>query len=286
VRFDILTLFPEPLEAWLEFSILKRARDRGLIEIELIDLRTFTSDTRRTVDDQPYGGGVGMLMKPEPLAAAIEQSVAADRARGGERSRVILLTPAGRRLEQSVLEELAREQHLVLLAGRYEGIDDRIRQLFVTDEISLGDFVLTGGELAAAVIVDGVSRLVPGVLGKDESSHDESFTSGLLEYPQYTRPPVFRGLSVPGVLLGGNHSEIKKWREREALLKTAAVRPDLLPPDWRERLSPPPKRRRRSRSKIEPPDPTMPAPASLEPESPASASPDPESPAPTMAEPD
>lgn len=245
MRFDLLSLFPDALATWLEFSILKRAQEKGLIEVRLTDIRLFTTDRYRTVDDQPYGGGAGMLMKLGPLTAAIEHCLQPPEGDERKPARVILVTPDGKRLDQALLEELAGEEHIIIVCGRYEGTDERLRQLMVTDEISLGDFVLTGGELAAAVIVDGVSRLLPGVLGKDESSQDESFTSGLLEYPQYTRPPEFHGLPAPAILLGGNHAEIDKWRRRQALLRTAGRRPDLLPADWRTLLSPPTKKRRR-----------------------------------------
>ena len=247
MRLDILTLFPAAVQGWLEFSILGRARERGLLDIRVVDLRDYTHDKHRTADEPPYGGGQGMLMKAEPVLEAVEHCLA--EAPEITRRRVILLSPIGRRLDQPLLEELAQEQHLVLLCGRYEGIDERVRSLVVTDDISLGDYILTGGELAAAVLVDGVARLVPGVLGREESNQDESFTNRLLEYPQYTRPPTLRGLGVPSVLSGGNHQEIQQWRDRQALLRTAARRPDLLPDDWRERLSPPmPPRRRRKKT--------------------------------------
>ncbi len=245
MRFDLLSLFPDALQTWLQFSILKRAQEKGLVEVRLTDIRDFTTDRYRSVDDQPFGGGVGMLMKLEPLTAAIEHCLQSPPGEERKRARVILVSPDGKRLDQALLEDLAGEDHIIIVCGRYEGTDERLRQLMVTDEISLGDFVITGGELAAAVLVDGVTRLLPGVLGKDESSQDESFTSGLLEYPQYTRPPEFRGLRAPAILLGGNHAEIEKWRRRQALLRTAGRRPDLLPANWRTLLSPPLKKRRR-----------------------------------------
>ena len=246
MRFDVLSLFPDALSSWMEFSILKRAQAKGLVEVRLVDIRSFAADRHRTADDQPYGCGVGMLMKPDVVIAAIE-SCLDSRDVEGRGGRVLLMTPSGRKLDQPFLEELAREDHLVLVCGRYEGIDDRVRSGWVTDEVSVGDFVLTGGELPAAVIVDGVTRLIPGVLGKDESSAEESFTSGMLEYPQYTRPPVFRGLQAPAILQGGNHLEVKKWRERQAIFRTLANRPDLLPLDWRDRLNPPRKVKRKKR---------------------------------------
>jgi tRNA (guanine37-N1)-methyltransferase len=251
MKFQILTLFPEPLRGLVEFSILKRAIERGILELDLVDIRSFALDRHRTTDDSPYGGGVGMLMKLEPLSAAL-QSCLPPGADDGPAPRVVLLSPSGRRLDQPLLEDLARADRVILVCGRYEGLDDRFRTLYVTDEISAGDFVITGGELAAAIIVDGVVRLLPGVLGKDESSHDESFTSGLLEYPQFTRPAVFQGLAVPAVLVGGNHVEVARWRNRQALLRTAARRPDLLPADWRDRLNPPRKLKRNRRRKHTP----------------------------------
>jgi tRNA (guanine37-N1)-methyltransferase len=278
VRFDILTLFPDAVEGWLRFSIVKRAQEKGIARAVVTDIRRFTLDRHRTADEPPYGGGQGMLMRPEPVVAAVEWAIAQrssipEASSAAEASthpkvddqpeanivgsavpesvRVILLSPIGKRLDQAMLEELATADQLVLLCGRYEGMDERVRLLVVTDEISLGDFVLTGGELAAAVVVDGVTRLLPGVLGKDESAIDESFTSGLLEYPQYTRPPEFRGEKAPAVLLKGHHGEVKLWRDRQAMLRTLALRPDLLPEDWRDRLSPPPKKRRKRKPRSE-----------------------------------
>jgi len=223
MRFDILTLFPAMFDGPLTESILKRAAAAGLIEVGLHNIRDWALDKHNVTDDAPYGGGAGMVMKVEPLAGCIEAVKKEHPA-----SKVILTTPCGRPLTHAVTRELAREPGLIIICGRYEGVDQRVRDLFVDDEISLGDFVLTGGELAAMVIVDAVARFVPGVLGCDASAHEDSFADGLLEYPQYTRPPEFRGLKVPDVLLSGNHREIAKWRRRESLLRTRAHRPELL----------------------------------------------------------
>jgi tRNA (guanine37-N1)-methyltransferase len=223
MKFDILTLFPGMFDGPFGESIIRRAIERGLIDIRLHAIRDYAFDKHKTTDDYPYGGGAGMVMKPEPLAACIE-NVTADRPA----ARVILTTPQGRPFGQALAAELAREEELLIICGRYEGVDERVRELFVDDEISLGDYVLTGGEMAAMVIVDAVSRLVPGVLGSDESATDDSFSDGLLEYPQYTRPPEFRGLGVPEVLMSGNHAEIARWRRRMALERTWRKRPDLL----------------------------------------------------------
>lgn len=225
MRIEILTTFPRIVEAVVGESILGRARERGIVEIEAVNLRDFTKDRHKTTDDAPYGGGPGMVMKCEPVFGAVE--ALASRARAG-RPKVILMTPQGRRFDQKIAEELAAESHLILVCGRYEGVDERIREHLVEDEISIGDYVLTGGELAALVVADAVSRLVPGVLGAEESPVSESFSSGLLEYPQYTRPVEFRGYEAPEVLLSGNHADIEKWRRREALRRTLDRRPDLL----------------------------------------------------------
>ena len=223
MKFDILTLFPAMFEGPFSESIIKRAAQDGLIEIRLHDIRAWAFDRHRTADDYPYGGGAGMVMKVEPLAACIE-TVKAERPA----ARVILTTPRGKPFDQALAGELANEEELLIICGRYEGVDERVRELFVDDEISLGDFVMTGGELAAMVIVDAVARLVPGVLGSSESAAADSFSDGLLEYPQYTRPAEFRGLKVPEVLLSGNHREIAGWRRRQAMQRTLAGRPDLL----------------------------------------------------------
>jgi tRNA (guanine37-N1)-methyltransferase len=223
MRIDVLTIFPEMLHSPLEYSILKRARDAGKLEVRAVDLRDYTTDRHRQVDDAPYGGGPGMVMKPEPLFAAVE----ALSAEPPPPDRVVLLTPLGRRFEQKTAAELAEARRLVMICGRYEGIDERVHRHLVTDEISIGDYVLTGGELAALVVIDAVARLLPGVLGKEESSASETFSEPLLEYPQYTRPPEFRGWQVPGVLLSGNHQAVERWRREQSLWRTLEWRRDL-----------------------------------------------------------
>jgi len=223
--FQVLTTFPGMIEAVVGESILGRARERGLIQVEAVNLRDFTADKHRTTDDAPFGGGPGMVMKPEPVFDAVESLIA--RARGGK-PRILLMTPQGRRFDQSMAEQLVSESHLMMICGRYEGVDERVREQLVTDEVSVGDYVLTGGELAALIVIDAVARLVPGVLGDESSSESESFSSGLLEYPQYTRPAEFRGHSVPEVLLSGNHEQIRKWRRAQSLERTLRRRPDLL----------------------------------------------------------
>ena len=224
MRFDILTLFPEMFHGPLGHSILARAEAGGYIEIRLCNPRDATTDRHHVVDDYPYGGGAGMVMKPEPIFASVESLY-----EGGP---VILMSPGGRRFTQAVARELAREPRLMLLCGHYEGVDERVREHLITDEISIGDFVLTGGELAAMVIVDAVSRLLPGVLAPG-STAEESFSDARLEYPQYTRPVEFRGWRVPDILLSGNHAAIARWRRKESLRRTLERRPDLL-----ENLSP------------------------------------------------
>ncbi len=225
MRIEIITTFPSIIEAVASESILGRARDKGILDIVAVNLRDYTEDRHHTTDDEPYGGGPGMVMKCEPVFRAVE--ALASRA-GARRPRVILMTPQGRRFDQRLAEELAAESHLIIMCGRYEGVDERIREHLVTDEISIGDYVLTGGELPAMVLADAVARLVPGVLGDDTSSETETFSSGLLEYAQYTRPADFGGHSVPEVLLSGNHAEIDKWRRANALERTLNKRPDLL----------------------------------------------------------
>ncbi|HLV61405.1 MAG TPA: tRNA (guanosine(37)-N1)-methyltransferase TrmD [Fredinandcohnia sp.] len=219
--FEIVTLFPRLVQGPLQESILGKAIDRGLIEVRVRDLREHAHDKHRVTDDTPYGGGAGMVMKVEPLVEAIEHARASLPG-----ARVVLLDPAGRRFDQTVAREYAAAGRLVLVCGRYEGVDERVRH-FVDEELSLGDFVLTGGELAALVVVDACARLVPGVLGNEESPDTESFQGGLLEYPQYTRPPEFRGLRVPEVLVSGDHGRIAAWRRKQALLRTRERRPDL-----------------------------------------------------------
>lgn len=222
-QYFILTLFPEMMEQTLSHSIMGRAQREGLISIKAVNIRDYTLNKQKHVDDYPYGGGAGMLMQGQPIYDAYQSLM--PQAAG---ARVVYLTPQGRTFTQSIAEELAREESLVFLCGHYEGIDERLIEEIVTDELSIGDFVLTGGELAAAAVIDAVSRLTPGVLGKEESFADESFSDGLLEYPQYTRPPVFMGREVPEVLLSGHHENVAKWRREQALLRTAEKRPDLL----------------------------------------------------------
>jgi tRNA (guanine37-N1)-methyltransferase len=219
VRFDIFTLFPEMFAGPLNGSILGRAQSQGLLEIALHNPRDWTTDRHHIVDDYPYGGGAGMVMKPEPTFAAVEAVY-----QGGP---IILLSPQGRRFDQATARTLAGEPRLTLLCGHYEGFDERIREHLATDELSIGDYVLTGGELAAMVVVDAVARLVPGVLAPG-STEEESHTAGLLEYPHYTRPAEFRGWRVPDVLLSGHHAQVARWRRKEALRRTRARRPDLL----------------------------------------------------------
>ena len=221
MKIDVLTLFPGMFPGPLDESIIKRACESGRLRLGIRDLRDFTHDRHRKVDDRPFGGGPGMLMKPEPLFEAVE-------ALRGEKTRVILTSPAGRPFRQEIARELAAEEHLLLICGSYEGFDERVRECLADDELSIGDYVLTNGALPAMVIIDSVTRLLPGVLGDDESSVDESFSDGLLEYPQYTRPAEFRGMNVPEVLLSGDHAAIERWRREQARLRTGQRRPDLL----------------------------------------------------------
>lgn len=220
MKIDVLTLFPAMFAGPLDESIVKRARADGLLDLAIHNLRDYTHDRHRTVDDKPFGGGPGMLLKPEPIFEAVEHLA-------GDRTRVILLTPAGRTFNQELARELAGQEHLLLICGSYEGFDERVREALADDELSIGDYVLTNGALPAMVLIDAVTRLLPGVLGDDESSRDESFSHGLLEYPQYTRPAEFRGMKVPQVLLSGNHAEIEKWRLDQARKRTVERRPDL-----------------------------------------------------------
>ena len=224
MRIDILTIFPGMFRGPFEESIVKRAVEKGLVQIFLHDIRDYASDRHRTVDDYTFGGGQGMLMKPEPLFAAVDDV----QGQAPERGPVVLLTPQGRLFDQEVAVELARQDRLIVICGHYEGVDARVHEHLATDEISIGDYVLSGGELAAMVVVDAVVRQIPGALGSPLSSADDSFAQGLLEHPQYTRPAEFRGMSVPEVLLSGNHGEIARWRRQQSLLRTAQHRPDLL----------------------------------------------------------
>ncbi len=223
MRFDVFTLFPEVFVPYIDASIIARARARGLVDIALHNIRDWTTDRHHVVDDEPYGGGGGMVMKPEPIFAAVEGVLGSPPA-----CPVILLTPQGRPFTQSVARELAQQPHLALLCGRYEGVDERVRDHLVTDEISIGDYVLTGGELAALVVMDAVTRLLPGVLGDPDAPAKDSHAHGLLEHPHYTRPPVFRGWEVPEVLRSGDHARIARWRREQSLRRTWERRPDLL----------------------------------------------------------
>ena len=223
IRFDILTVFPEMFASPCGCSLLKKAVDGGLIAVHLHDIRKFAEDKHHMTDDAPYGGGGGMVMKVEPIDRALRSVPLV-----GEDAPIVLMTPQGERFHQKMAEELAGYPQLILVCGHYEGVDERVRSRLVTREISIGDYVLTGGELSAMVIVDAVSRLVPGVLGNSESASADSFSMGLLEYPHYTRPAEYRGWGVPEVLLSGNHREIEGWRRREALRRTRKRRPDLL----------------------------------------------------------
>ena len=224
MRIDILTLFPEMLAGPFDHSIIGRARDAGVLEIAVHNPRDYTEDKHHVVDDYAYGGGPGMVMKPEPIFECVE----AVQAMAEPPGRVVLLTPQGRLLNHDVVEELAREPRLIVICGHYEGLDERVREFLVDDEISVGDYVLSGGEPAAIVLVDTVARHQPGVLGSEASLEEESQAQGLLEYPQYTRPAVFRDMPVPEILLSGHHAEIAKWRRRHSILRTARRRPDLL----------------------------------------------------------
>ncbi|OAT79514.1 tRNA (guanosine(37)-N1)-methyltransferase TrmD [Desulfotomaculum copahuensis] len=221
---DILTLFPEMFTGPLHASMLGRAGEKGLLDINIINIRDFSRNKHHTVDDTPFGGGAGMVMAAEPLFEAMDWL----RARRGGADRVVLLSPAGYPFSQAVAGELAKEKHLVFICGHYEGVDDRVAASLVTDEISIGDYVLTGGELPAMVVVDAVARLIPGVLGEEASVLEESFAGGLLEYPQYTRPREYRGQAVPDVLFSGHHARIDQWRRRQSLWRTLALRPELL----------------------------------------------------------
>lgn len=224
MRFSILTLFPGMFKDPFDESIIKSAVDNGVVEIAVVDIRDFTADKHRTADDYPFGGGSGMILKPEPVFLAVE-SVLGGRDRDSVRT--VLVSPQGRRFDQSVARELAGEKEIILICGHYKGVDERVRHYLADDEISIGDFVISGGELAAMVIVDAVTRLLPGALGDFESAETDSFYDGLLEGGQYTRPRDFRGYKVPEVLLGGNHEAIRLWRRRDSLRKTLLLRPDL-----------------------------------------------------------
>jgi tRNA (guanine37-N1)-methyltransferase len=230
LRFDIITIFPEFFREAIDCGILRRARNAGLVEVKAHDLRQWTTDKHHVVDDRPFGGGDGMILKPEPIFAGVEALTGASRKEDlPVNTRVILLSAQGQAFSQALAQDFAQHaSHVVLLCGRYEGVDERVADALVTDEISIGDYVLSGGEPAAIVVIDAVVRLLPGALGSETSALFESFSAGLLDHPQYTRPPDFRGMKVPDVLLSGNHAEIERWRKEAAIAKTTRNRPDLL----------------------------------------------------------
>jgi tRNA (guanine37-N1)-methyltransferase len=229
MRIDIITIFPEMIEALCGYSIIKRARDNGLITVNAVNLRDYTFDKHKQVDDYTYGGGAGMILKPEPLFRAVESL-----SSPSPPDEVIVMTPAGKPFDQKEARNLAGAGHLIFICGHYEGIDQRVLDHLATRELSIGDYVLTGGELPAMVVADAVIRLLPGVLGNEESLELESFEGGMLEHPQYTRPAEFRGLKVPDILLSGNHQEIKRWRQEQAVKKTQGLRPELLEVDFKQ----------------------------------------------------
>ncbi|MGB7874719.1 MAG: tRNA (guanosine(37)-N1)-methyltransferase TrmD [Anaerolineales bacterium] len=235
MQFEVFTLLPDVFPPYLESSILQRARQRGLVSVNVHNIRDYTHDRHHVTDDTPYGGGGGMVMKPEPVFEAVESVLGLDahqiQSRNGAQPQsvpIIMLTPQGRVFSQSIANELSRHERIALLCGRYEGLDERIREHLVTDEISIGDYVLTGGELPALIVIDALTRLIPGVLGDPDGAVDDSHATGLLEYPHYTRPPDFRGWKVPEILLSGDHAKVNKWRREQSLLRTLARRPDLL----------------------------------------------------------
>jgi len=229
-RIDILTIFPEFFKEVFDFGIIRRAKEAGIVEVEVTDIREFATDKHRKTDDRPFGGGEGMVMKCEPIFLAIEELLGtANREEYPANTRVILLTPQGRPLDQGMVKVLAGSgERLVVICGRYEGIDERVSEALVTEEISIGDYVLSGGEPAAVVLVDAVTRLIPGALGNEDSAERDSFSEGIFDFPNYTQPRDFRGMEVPKVLLGGNHAEIEAWRREKALEKTRRVRKDLI----------------------------------------------------------
>jgi len=226
MKIDILTLFPEICRAPLSESMMKRAQENKIVDLRIHNLRDWTTDKHHIVDDAPFGGGQGMVMKPEPIFAAVEELQKS--AISNQKSKIILMSPGGRRLDQELATELSKLSHLIVICGHYEGVDHRVIEHLVYLEVSIGDYVLTNGAIAAVVLVDAVVRLLPGVLGHEQSAHDDSFSAGLLEAPQYTRPAEFRGWKIPEVLLSGNHAEIAKWRKERALKRTKQNRPDLL----------------------------------------------------------
>lgn len=229
LRVDIITIFPEFFREAFAYGIIRRAREAGIVEVNAHDLRGWTSDKHHVVDDRPFGGGDGMVLKPEPIFAAVESLTGSGQREGLDQgTRVVLLSPQGRVFNQTLAADLSKSDQVVLICGRYEGVDERVADALVTDEISIGDYVLSGGEPAALVVADAMIRLVPGALGSATSAENESFSDDLLDFPQYTRPPEFRGMRVPDVLLTGNHAEIARWRRAAAMRKTRLHRPDLL----------------------------------------------------------
>lgn len=229
MQFEVFTLLPDVFPPYLESSILQRARQRGLVSVNVHNIRNYTHDRHHVTDDTPYGGGGGMVMKPEPVFEAVEAVLGSDAHRSlPQPAPIIMLTPQGRVFTQTIAEEYSHHKRIALLCGRYEGMDERIREHLVTDEISIGDYVLTGGELPALIVIDAVTRLIPGVLGDPDGATDDSHATGLLEYPHYTRPLDFRGWKVPDILLSGDHGKVDKWRREQSLLRTLARRPDLL----------------------------------------------------------
>lgn len=226
MRIDVLTLFPQMFDALNGTGIFQRAIDQGLVSINIYNIRDYTHDKHHIVDDYPYGGGAGMLLKPEPIFEAVE--AVKGKANTQDDTPVILLTPQGTPFSQSTARRLSQHERLIIICGHYEGVDERVRQHLVTEEISIGDYVLTGGELAAMVVIDTVTRLIPGVLGSEDSPEDDSHSNGLLEYPQYTRPAVYRGWPVPEILLSGNHAQIARWRRQQAIIRTFQRRPELI----------------------------------------------------------
>ncbi len=221
MQIDVITLFPEILSSLTSASILKKAQEHGLVKIQTTNPRDFTADKHKTCDDKPFGGGSGMVMKPEPIFKAVESV-------NSPKAKIILMSPQGQKFDQKKAVELSKENHLILICGHYEGIDERVRLLLAHEELSIGDYVLTNGALAAAVVIDAVSRLLPGVLGNPDSPTQDSFSAGLLEYPQYTRPRNFQGIDVPNILLTGDHQKIEEWRKEQSLEKTRKTRPDLI----------------------------------------------------------
>jgi len=229
LRIDVITIFPDFFQGPIDYGIVKRARAAGLVSITAHDLRRWTTDKHHVVDDRPFGGGDGMILKPEPIFEAVEGLTGKSRREDFSKdTRVVLLSPQGRVFSQAVAEDLSTSAQVVLLCGRYEGVDERVAEALVTDEVSIGDYVLSGGEAAAMVIIDAIVRLIPGALGSETSALNESFSTDMLDCPHYTRPPEFRGMKVPEVLLSGNHAEIERWRETAATEKTRRMRPDLL----------------------------------------------------------